>query len=45
MKKIIALLACLAMLLSLAACGNSNPTTEPTTEPTEEVTTPVEDVT
>ena len=45
MKKIIALLACLAMLLSMAACGTTNPTTEPTTEPTEEVTTPVEDVT
>ena len=46
MKKIIALLACLAMLLSLAACGTTTPdATEPTTEPTEEVTTPVEDVT
>ena len=46
MKKIIALLACLAMLLSLAACGTTTPNaTEPTTEPTEEVTTPVEDVT
>ena len=43
MKKIIALLACLAMLLSMAACGNE--TTEPTTEPTTQATEPtIEDV-
>lgn len=37
MKKIIALLACLALLLSMAACGTKTPevTTEPTTEATE----------
>jgi predicted small lipoprotein YifL len=41
MKKIIALLACLAMLLSMVACGNETPevtdptTTAPTTESTE----------
>ncbi len=51
MKKIIALLACLAMLLSMAACGTTTPdATEPTTEPitepaTEPATDPVEDVT
>ena len=46
MKKIIALLACLAMLLSMAACGNKTPdTTEPTTTaPTTEATEPTEDV-
>ena len=39
MKKIIALLACLAMLLSLAACGTTTPdATEPTTEVTEPAT-------
>ena len=37
MKKIIALLACLALLMSMAACGTKTPetTTEPTTEATE----------
>lgn len=40
MKKIIALLACLAMLLSLAACGETPATTDPTTEPTTEATEP-----
>ena len=41
MKKIIALLACLALLLSMAACGTTTPeTTEPTTEPTTEATEP-----
>ena len=46
MKKIIALLACLAMLLSMAACaGTTTPeeTTEPTVETTEEVTEEVTD--
>lgn len=39
MKKIIALLACLALLLSMAACGTTTPeTTEPTTEATEPTT-------
>ena len=53
MKKIIALLACLAMLLSLAACGTANPeatepntnTTEPATDPATDVTDPVEEET
>ena len=50
MKKIIALLACLAMLLSLAACGTTTPeVTEPDTNVTDPVTEPdtdpVEDVT
>lgn len=41
MKKIIALLACLALLLSMAACGTTSPeTTDPTTEPTVEATEP-----
>lgn len=43
MKKIIALLACLAMLLSMAACGNE--TTEPTTEPTTQATEPTTEAT
>jgi predicted small lipoprotein YifL len=50
MKKIIALLACLALLLSMAACGTSNPeTTDPAdnnikvTDPTDEVTDPTTD--
>ena len=38
MKKIIALLACLAMLLSMAACANTTNEPETTTEPTEEIT-------
>ena len=40
MKKIIALLACLALLVSMAACGTKTPetTTEPTTEATEPTT-------
>lgn len=38
MKKIIALLACLAMLLSMAACANTTTEPETTTEPTEEIT-------
>lgn len=42
MKKIIALLACLAMLLSLAACGTTTPDT---TEPDTNVTDPVDDAT
>ena len=37
MKKIIALLACLTLLLSMAACGSAD-TTEPTTEATEPTT-------
>lgn len=51
MKKIIALLACLAMLLSMAACAGSetpNTTTEPTTEatdPTTEATEPTTEAT
>jgi hypothetical protein len=45
MKKIIALLACLAMLLSMAACANTTNEPETTTEPTEEVTEPIEEVT
>lgn len=46
MKKIIALLACLTMLLSMAACGAKNPeTTEPTTEPTTQATEPTGDIT
>ena len=41
MKKIIALLACLALLLSMAACGTKTPeVTNPTTEPTTEATEP-----
>ena len=44
MKKIIALLACLAMLLTMAACGTTTPeATEPTTEPTTEATEPTTD--
>ena len=43
MKKIIALLACLAMLLSMAACGSK--TAEPTTEPTTEATEPTTEAT
>lgn len=41
MKKIIALLLALVLVLSLAACGKDEPevTTEPTTEPTTEATT------
>ena len=42
MKKIIALLACLALLLSMAACGTKTPEV---TEPNNEVTDPVVDVT
>lgn len=38
MKKIIALLACLAMLLSMAACANTTNEPETTTEPNEEIT-------
>lgn len=57
MKKIIALLACLALLMSMAACGAktpetteptteaTDPTTEPTTEPTDSVETPDEPAT
>lgn len=50
MKKIIALLACLAMLLSMAACANTKTpdTTEPTdvaTEPTDEITEPTDEIT
>lgn len=48
MKKIIALLACLAMLLSMAACAGSetpNTTTEPTTEATEPTTEATEPTT
>ena len=48
MKKIIALLACLALLLSMAACGTTTPeATEPTTEatePTTEATEPTEEI-
>jgi len=49
MKKIIALLACLALLLSMAACGTktpevTNPTTEPTTEGTEPTTEPTDEI-
>ena len=41
MKKIIALLACLALLLSMAACGTTTPeATDPSTEPTTEATEP-----
>ena len=41
MKKIIALLACLTLLLSMAACAGTTPNaTEPTTEPTTEATEP-----
>lgn len=44
MKKIIALLACLAMLLSMAACGNTTPeVTEPTTDPVIDATEPNND--
>ena len=39
MKKILALLLALCMVLSLAACGNTESTTEPTDEPTTEPTT------
>lgn len=46
MKKIIALIACMALLLSMAACGAKTPeATEPTTnatEPTTNATEPVE---
>lgn len=46
MKKIIALLACLTMLLSMAACGgNEDKTNETTTEPTTESTAATEDTT
>jgi Flp pilus assembly protein TadD len=49
MKKIIALLACLTMLLSMAACaGNETPdttTTAPTTQATENTTEATEDTT
>lgn len=49
MKKIIALLACLALLLSMAACGTktpevTNPTTEPTTEGTQPTTEPTDEI-
>ena len=45
MKKIIALLACLAMLLSMAACGAKTPeVTNPTTEPTTEATEPTDEI-
>ena len=47
MKKIIALLACLALLLSMAACGTSTPDTtthDTTTEPTNEVTDPTDEI-
>ena len=41
MKKIIALLACMALLLSMAACTAKNPeTTDPTTQPTTSATEP-----
>ena len=33
MKKLFAIALALTMLLSLAACGNSEPTTAPTTNP------------
>lgn len=43
MKKIIALIACMALLLSMAACTAKVPeTTDPTTEPTTNATEPVE---
>ena len=46
MKKIIALLACLALLLSMAACSTTTPeTTNPTTEPTTEATEPTTEAT
>ena len=48
MKKIIALLACLALLLSMAACGTKTPEatepTVPTTEATEPATEPTEEI-
>ena len=46
MKKIIALLACLALLMSMAACGAKTPeTTVPTTEGTEPTTEATEPTT
>jgi hypothetical protein len=50
MKKIIAMLACLTMLLSMAACGTTEPektegTTEPTTQATEATTEPTTEAT
>ena len=51
MKKIIAMLACLTMLLSMAACGTTEPektegtTTAPTTQATEGTTEATEDTT
>ena len=48
MKKIIALLACLALLLSMAACGTKTPeVTDPApqvTDPTPEVTDPTDEI-
>ena len=38
MKKIIALLACLALLLSMAACGTTTPEVTDPTDPTDEIT-------
>lgn len=45
MKKILALLACLAMLLSMAACGSSENTDTTTTAPTTETTEPTTEAT
>ena len=46
MKKLIAMMLCIVLVLSLVACGNNtDETTEPTTEPTTETTEPATETT